>query len=737
MDEKATGFAHLTGGFNRAFGLLVLVACLPGAAAFAQETGGSAADEVESAESADGSEPASNETDAPEDLASPPVRRLGDVAGEEYEFDLSLPVSTQQPAASEQRATLYELPDHSQNARLQSVLSRLAARPGNPQALKELQAVLQEALVLADDLMNEGDLDEASQVLSVIGNVDRNTKGLDEAKARLNTLLPDNPAKQAPKKQNTVDSVSPYNLPDAEQTRRLDELLAVLASRPGYAPAQRELDALLDNVLQQAERARQEGDYERAEQLNRVVRAVNPRKKGLRESQVGVETARQIDEWLAAAGAAERSGALFDPRLNSAYFFYRKVVEADPTNTKAQKGLQDIQQVMIGNALDAARNLDFELADDWLEEATAVREQQDLVVDARAEIAGFRDNRAQAIEAEIVQAIRDGDFNQAEFHLIDLIALGGYEHRVTTLRDMIAREQVYGSYEPGQVIRDSLQDGGHGPAVIVVGAGGFQMGASSEDRDREDHETPLHRVNIRRAFAMGINEVTVNEFRAFAQATGYKTDAEVRGSSNVWDEEMGRLAERPKVSWQLDYQGDPAAGELPVLHVSWNDAQAYVRWLSETTGEAYRLPTEAEYEYAMRAGSRQVYWWGEDRPRDPFENFSGEHDQSPSGRYFSNFFKGYDDGHWGPAPVRSFSANVWGLYDMAGNVSEWVQDCWHANYVRAPFDGSAWENPGCKRRVVRGGYWASSPGQARSSARISAPAGLHTPQVGFRVVREL
>jgi formylglycine-generating enzyme required for sulfatase activity len=220
-------------------------------------------------------------------------------------------------------------------------------------------------------------------------------------------------------------------------------------------------------------------------------------------------------------------------------------------------------------------------------------------------------------------------------------------------------------------------------------------------------------------------------------ATGYRTQAEQNGQSTVWDEALGRLAERPGIFWSHDFEGNVAAASLPVVHVTWDDAQAYLRWLSEETGASYRLPSEAEFEYAIRAGSVSAYWWGDSRPRDMVENLTGERDVSPSGRNWGQYVRGYGDGHWGPAPGGSFEANPFGLYDMAGNVGEWIEDCWHASYLRAPGDGSAWVNPGCPRHVVRGGYWAGAPEQARSAARLSADRGLHGPRVGFRIARDL
>jgi formylglycine-generating enzyme required for sulfatase activity len=177
---------------------------------------------------------------------------------------------------------------------------------------------------------------------------------------------------------------------------------------------------------------------------------------------------------------------------------------------------------------------------------------------------------------------------------------------------------------------------------------------------------------------------------------------------------------------------------MPVLHVSATDADGYAQWLSEQTGRNYRLPSEAEFEYALRAGSATRYPWG-DRAAPPrgAGNFTGARDRSPGGRSWSNAFAGYGDGYWGPAPVGSFDPNAFGLHDLSGNVSEWVADCWHASYRRAPKDPKAWYNPGCRTRVIRGGSWASSPVQLRSAWRAPLERDTTNAQIGFRLVRDL
>jgi formylglycine-generating enzyme required for sulfatase activity len=243
-------------------------------------------------------------------------------------------------------------------------------------------------------------------------------------------------------------------------------------------------------------------------------------------------------------------------------------------------------------------------------------------------------------------------------------------------------------------------------------------------------------VRFDRGFALSRHEVTVGEFRRFVEATGHETRAERRGFSLVYDERRGNLVRRSGVDWRHDFAGEPAAANLPVVHVSARDAEAYAAWLSGQTGQGYRLPSEAEFEYAMRAGTETRFPWGDSgSPPANAGNFTGGTDASPRGRTWRNAFEGFGDGFWGPAPVGTFAANAFGLHDLAGNVAEWVADCWHEGYRRAPTDGGAWVNPGCRTRVIRGGSWASSPVQTRSAWRLSADADTTNARLGFRLAR--
>lgn len=441
---------------------------------------------------------------------------------------------------------------------------------------------------------------------------------------------------------------------------------------------------------------------------------------------------------LRSADEALESGRVLQPDNDNAHYYFQQVLAREPDHAAALEGMARVQRALLDQALLAARDHDFEQAEAWMDKASAVSTGQEALARADAEIADVKQQYALELEQKAVTAMDSGHFNQADIYIIDLIALGGQQQRVDGLRKQLKEVRLYGGLKPGQAIRDELRiSGGTAPELIIVPAGSFRMGS----RGDSEHEEPRHRVTITRGFALGVREVTVGEFSQFINSVAYRTTAEVTGSSSVYNETAGRLSNRSGVNWQHDYRGKTASPEMPVLHVSLNDAKAYLQWLSRETGETYRLPSEAEYEYVARAGSAGSYWWGEGSPTAVVENLTGERDKSPSGRQWTAFFENYGDGHWGPAPAGTASdgeiPHPLGVFDIAGNVSEWVEDCWHENYIKAPVDGSAWVNPGCNRRVVRGGYWASAPRQSRAAVRIPVDADKYGPVIGFRVARDL
>ena len=249
------------------------------------------------------------------------------------------------------------------------------------------------------------------------------------------------------------------------------------------------------------------------------------------------------------------------------------------------------------------------------------------------------------------------------------------------------------------------------PEMVVVPAGSYRMGSrygrtccpSVEGHLREalerllSAEEPVHEVTIGAPFAVGRYEVTFAEWDACARDGGCPRGEDIADDWAGW----GR-------------------GRRPVINVGWDDAKRYVQWLSRKTGKPYRLLSESEWEYAARAGTETAYSWGDE-----------------IGVNRANC--GGCGSRWGSktVPVGSFGANAWGLYDMHGNVREWVEDCWNGSYAGSPVDGSAWLRGDCDVRVERGGSWNSSPSGLRAAFRGRSTTGIRVILIGFRVARTL
>jgi len=540
---------------------------------------------------------------------------------------------------------------------------------------------------------------------------------------------------------NVSSGVNDVVLPDAQQNQELQRLLSKLAENPGNSAVLAELNALLADVLRQVNTLLDAGSTDEAELLLPLIQSINPGLAGLAATKNRLQSLKEATELLEAAEEALNSGRVLEPANNSAFYYYSEALEKDPQSKAGQKGLETVQRTLIERALEYARELDFETADVWLLEASAVKKDQKPIDDARLEVSEFKRERAVELQQKVMDAMNSGNFDMADFGIIDLMALGGQENQIKALLERLQEARVYGGFEPGQVISDELISGGKAPEIVIIGAGSFLMGSQGRSDDTNDHEEPQHRVIIKRGFGLGVREVTIAEFEVFITRTGYRTAAELNGYSFIYDEAAGRLSKRNGVYWKHDYKGKDALAVMPVLHVNALDAQAYVQWLALETGKAYRLPSEAEYEYVAKAGGNGSYWWGEGSPAEAVENLTGERDKSPAKREWSTYFKAYGDGHWGPAPAGLIADDAlvhpMGVYDITGNVSEWMADCWHQNYVKAPTDGSAWVNPGCERRVVRGGYWASAPEQSRAAFRFPVNAKSYGSVIGFRVARDL
>lgn len=470
-----------------------------------------------------------------------------------------------------------------------------------------------------------------------------------------------------------------------------------------------------------------------------VLLTLAPDDEQVRALQRQVETAQRVVAFNRAGEDDLRAGRIGEGgEGDGAIASFREALALDPTGTRARQGLAAAESALIGRAEAAAGAGDFTAAGRWLAEASKVRDASPTIADAFERVEAVRTaTLADLRDRGLLDLTTPQGLKPARERLEQAmrIALPG-DAAVAQLRERIELATHYGNFRPGQVFSDALRDGGRGPLMVVVPHGGFQMGAGPSEPGASDAERPAHYVRFERGFSMAITEVTVADFAQFVKTANARPRATRRGHSVVYDERSGNFIRRSGVDWQSDYDGGRALANQPVMHVSVRDAEAYANWLSEQTGKSYRLPSEAEFEYALRAGSSGRYPWGnEGVPPSDSGNFTGGKDVSPSGRHWTNAFIGYGDGYWGAAPVASFRPNAWGLHDMGGNLSEWVADCWHASYRRAPADGAAWFNPGCRARVIRGANWANAPEQTRAAWRQSQDSDTTSARIGFRLVR--
>ena len=314
----------------------------------------------------------------------------------------------------------------------------------------------------------------------------------------------------------------------------------------------------------------------------------------------------------------------------------------------------------------------------------------------KEEEAHRRERLARAVNEALAgaeEALNRGELWKAKGHVEELRELDAGEVRIEGLER-----------ELGEVVRAvgrRFRECEGCPWMVVVPPGEFMMGSPESEAGRDSDEGPVHRVRIERPFAVGVYELTFAEWDACVSGGGC-------GGYRPSDAGWGR-------------------GNRPVIRVSWEDAKAYVRWLSEETGEEYRLLSESEWEYVARAGTRTPFHTGQTISTGQ-ANYDGRYTYG-SGR------KGRYRGE--TVEVGSFEANGYGLHDVHGNVWEWVEDCWNGGYREAPADGSAWETGDCSRRVLRGGSWVDIPWLLRSADRYGLGTGNRSNSIGFRIARTL
>ena len=295
-------------------------------------------------------------------------------------------------------------------------------------------------------------------------------------------------------------------------------------------------------------------------------------------------------------------------------------------------------------------------------------------------------------------------------------------------------EKIAPKVAAGTIFKDCAEC----PEMVVVPAGGFTMGSSSKEQAlanaggyddlMTDWERPQHYVQIN-SFAAGRGVVTRGEFANFVRATGYSTDSEKFNTCFEWsDGTTGPVFISAIYNWRS--VGFPQSDDHPVVCLSFNDAQAYIDWLNQKSGKRFRLFSEAEWEYAARGGTQTPFWWGSSVTISQ-ANYKGS----------AASFNGSPKGQWRQAtvPAKSFRANPFGLFNVHGNVSEWVEDCWHQSYNGAPKDGSVW-NTDCDAEVtIRNGAWNSESAGMRSAVRfgIGFKKNYAHRWMGFRLARDL
>jgi formylglycine-generating enzyme required for sulfatase activity len=277
---------------------------------------------------------------------------------------------------------------------------------------------------------------------------------------------------------------------------------------------------------------------------------------------------------------------------------------------------------------------------------------------------------------------------------------------------------------PGKIFKDCPSC----PELVVIPPGSFDMGSPESEEDRFDTEGPVHRVTFSQAFSLGKTEITRAQFAIFVSDTHYDAgDSCWTFEDEKWEERSGRNWKNPGYHQNKNH---------PVSCISWNDAKAYVEWISNKTGENYGLPTESVWEYAARANSGTSLYWG-DEP-DLACTFANVMDTTGQALVPGVTWDAHNcsDGYAYTSPVGSFKANAFELNDMIGNVWEWTADSYYKNYIGAENDGSARQGDGVNR-VIRGGSWSSNPQFSRSASRDFNSVSYRVSSIGFRIFRAM
>ena len=440
----------------------------------------------------------------------------------------------------------------------------------------------------------------------------------------------------------------------------------------------------------------------------------------------------------ALAETALEEKRLTSPANDNALLYYQQILAMDPENAFADRGLERIQAAYLQliNASLADNDVDGALS--FANKARQVKRGSATMQQIDERIETYY-NQLDSRLAEIINEAR---------RLLDEGRLKEFATQVRTLRE------DYGNTEEADRLeaqRDEvLREPGYrfeeydGLWMVVVPMGSFEMGYSGRrflGIGGARNELPRHPVVFEKPVAVAEREITVELFRKFAQANSMETLT--ASQTNRLFGPQGEM-EAPGADWTRDYTGtSTASDDSPVLYVNHSTAQAFARWLTDQTQGAYRLLTESEFEYVLRAGSMTRYPWGDDLPESSVGNLFGANDALPQGWSAITSARqeiglgGYQDDYFGPAPVASFSPNTLGVHDMVGNVSEWTADCYVNSYEDKGTDGKPVETSNCSQFVVRGSSWRTPAENLRSSFREGFKGESGSNWIGFRVAREL
>ncbi|MFV1968696.1 MAG: SUMF1/EgtB/PvdO family nonheme iron enzyme [Pirellulaceae bacterium] len=453
------------------------------------------------------------------------------------------------------------------------------------------------------------------------------------------------------------------------------------------------------------EAAKREADEETA---RRAEGEAKTRAKAEAEARTGAEAAaaekrRNVARLLDDGEKALEALRLSSPAGDNAFEYYRAVLALDPENLEARRGIGRIVSRYAELSDAEASKGHFEKARRYLDSAEIIQPGAEITRLARERIAGLE------VEVAREQAVQEAARQKAELEK--------------------SEQAQSASARPSDVIGDSLKNGSRGPEMMRIPAGQFVMGSPPEETGRNDAEGPQHQVTIPSDFALGKFNVTVGEFRRFVDATGFQTHAEKIGGC------FSGQGKRDGATWRDPGFKRSLGDDHPVVCVAWKDAIEYAKWLSAQTGASYRLPSEAEWEYAARTGTTTARFWGDDPAAACRYANVGDVARTNKGGNVSGTPHECLDRFGGLAPVGRFQANAFGLYDMLGNVWEWTADCWRESYAGVPSDGSSVNDEGCRYHTRRGGNFASGTEEIRSAARKNGRRpGL---AIGFRLAREL